>query len=565
MNVSINNVFFILSVMVFMVVLTKASPITTFFTSEKISVQATLLKGIEPKTVPSTEKESRALHDCFKLLIRDFAGHMQYHCMHQPFLPRCAIYVCVFSWKRAQISSLPHARGQLSPTDGYDECLHEILFWLKNISMHRIHPNFTTHGVKLDDQLEEQDIKNVMLVGTHKNSCDLKPEEMGLILDYFKESIKENSDVYNSLKLCVDDIGAISVENSDQPGEDDDDGIGKLKHYLVECSKDVIHCAFPKELPVYYWCWLKEKRYQCVAEHRPPYERLSESQHSHYNLQYTEVYQPHILNNMLDQFSCIGEIFLVPIDGKDDFYIFFDVQFIIDFMKDLINIDDSKVSHRENFKHWTSLKEEGHSKLTLLKEHVLKFLHDHQMEPRYSHVNLELHPLIQSLLHLDFMFILHDEFYLPQFLPEMNSSSAEYHFTEVSQLEWEYVFDFGSFEFHHEFVYFRLLSRCAKSSLCSHKAIHSNCAAFSVNLSQSSRPETEEDTCNMDWFTLICHKACPIRDYNTYHNRIIVRASANMDKDSSVSVLKLFKGKSVFFSIFRRNIQFTELKNMEWN
>ena len=318
-------------------------------------------------------------------------------------------------------------------------------------------------------------------------------------------------------------------------------------------------------MPVYYWCWLKEKRDQCVAEHRPPYERLSESQHSHYNLQYTEVYQPHILNNMLDQFSCIGEIFLVPIDGKDDFYIFFDVQFIIDFMKDLINIDDSKVSHRENFKHWTSLKEKGHSKLTLLKEHVLKFLHDHQMEPRYSHVNLELHPLIQSLLHLDFMFILHDEFYLPQFLPEMNSSSAEYHFTEVSQLEWEYVFDFGSFEVHHEFVYFHLLSRCAKSSLCSHKAIHSNCAAFSVNLSQSSRPETEEDTCNMDWFTLICHKACPIRDYNTYHNRIIVRASANMDKDSSVSVLKLFKGKSVFFSIFRRNIQFTELKNMEWN
>lgn len=539
MAVTVNSVFFVLSVIIFMVVLTKASPLYAALSLGREGTQTPSTREIKPLRTLSSKNTTDTLHECFKLLVRDFAGHMQYHCMHQPFLPRCAIFVCVFSWERAQLISLKYARGDMHSSDLPDRCLHEILFWLKNISMHRIHPNYTTQGVQINDKLEENDIKNVVLVGTHKDSCDLKPEEMKMILDYFKTSMKQNPDMYNSLNICVDEIGAISVENSDQGGND---GIDKLKSYLVDCSLHVVQSAFPDPLPVYYWCWLKEKRGQCVVDHKPPYELLSASHHCAY-LQYNKVYQPHIFKKMLDQFSCIGEIFLVPIDESDDFYIFFDVQFIIDFMKDLSNIDDNKMSHREHSIRWTSLKEDGHAPLSLLQEHLKKFLLDRHMEPRYPDKKLELHPLVQSMVHLDFIFILDSEFYLPQNLHEVDYDKPHADFFDrVKQIEWEYVFNFGDFEFHHEFVFFRLLARCAKSDFCTQRAIHSNWASFSL---QVQPPQSSEwDRMSTDWFTLSCDKTCPLDGSTRYHNRIVIRVSEGTGKDSSIKLLNIVRGEN---------------------
>lgn len=198
-----------------------------------------------------------------------------------------------------------------------------------------------------------------------------------------------------------------------------------------------------------------------------------------------------------------------------------------------------------NSAHWTMLKENGHAKISLLEDHLNHFLLARDLTPKYE-INgkeLILHPLVQSMMHLDFLFILEDDFYMPQFLlKHRNDDPHEHFFRQVSDVSWEYVFDFGDFEFHHEFVFFRLLSRCAKSIVCSLCAIHSNWASFVVikndnwACAQNEEPEKQ-------WFTLTCDKAKCKAGLENVNNRITVRASSNMDKESFLGILDCVKGE----------------------
>ena len=106
---SVNDCFVVFAILVLVSFLTKLSPLSQYFLS-------TL-----PTQTPDQDcsrSESKELHGCFKLLVRDFAGQMEYHCMHQPFLPKYGVFVCVFSWKRAGEISLKYAEHRNAPADG---------------------------------------------------------------------------------------------------------------------------------------------------------------------------------------------------------------------------------------------------------------------------------------------------------------------------------------------------------------------------------------------------------------------------------------------------------------
>ena len=91
---------------------------------------------------------------------------MEYHCMHQPFLPNYGVFVSVFSWKRAGEISLKYAERRNAPADGPDYCLNDTLFLLKNISMHRLHPNVNRLTVASNepDVMDKANIKNIVLL-----------------------------------------------------------------------------------------------------------------------------------------------------------------------------------------------------------------------------------------------------------------------------------------------------------------------------------------------------------------------------------------------------------------
>ena len=66
---------------------------------------------------------------------------------------------------------------------------------------------------------------------------------------------------------------------------------------------------------------------------------------------------------MINMFCNIGEIFLVRNNDENgraiDYYIFFNLQFLIDFMKDIITIDETKRADCLNAKEWQKLDRDG--------------------------------------------------------------------------------------------------------------------------------------------------------------------------------------------------------------
>ena len=234
---------------------------------------------------------------------------MEDHCMHQPFLPKYGVFVCVFSWKRAGEISLKYAEHRNAPADGPDYCLNDTLFWLKNISMHRLHPNVNRLTVASNepDVMDKAKIKNIVLVGTHSNSCDLSEVQKQTIMEYYKEAIRKHTDIYTSVRFEVHKTGAISVENRD---ELDDDGIGTLKYHLISAAQEVVSQCFAKQMPVYIRCRMKEKRAQFEQKKNPPYDMLSKC-HIDASGKYRSVYPKHSFEDMISMFRNIGEIFLV--------------------------------------------------------------------------------------------------------------------------------------------------------------------------------------------------------------------------------------------------------------
>ena len=282
---------------------------------------------------------------------------MEYHCMHQPFLPKYGVFVCVFSWKRAGEISLKYAEHRNAPADGLDYCLNDTLFWLKSISMHE------------PDVLDRANIKNDILVGTHShhNSCGLTSTQKETIIKYYKEAIKKHIDIYACVRLEVDEIGAISVENRDDL---DDGSIGKLKHSLIATSQEVISQCFPQQLTVYFWCWLKEKSDQFEQTRHPPYDRLSNC-HIDTCGKYRSVYPKHEVEEMMNMFRNMGGIFLVNSEesAATDHYVFFEIQFLLDLIKDIITVDEKKKQDRLMAEEWEQLNVAGKAGKELLQLH----------------------------------------------------------------------------------------------------------------------------------------------------------------------------------------------------
>ena len=163
---------------------------------------------------------------------------------------------------------------------------------------------------------------------------------------------------------------------------------------------------------------------------------------------------------MIDVFCDIGEVFLTSNSDVPDrysqlaeSYIFYDIQFLIDFMKDMVNIDETKETHRHWGNTWKELKRTGRANKTLLKHHLDKFFSSKNMSA-VEDLPLEDRPLIRSMCQLDFIFFVGDQFFLPQLLPVATQITPADIFHDVSELLWEYVFDFQDFDYHHEYVFF---------------------------------------------------------------------------------------------------------------
>ena len=516
-----------------------AIPVLIFFLSRSCAIHQYFSPSIYKNKLPAKTHKNQ-LHQCFKLLVRDFAGQMVYHCIHQPFLPKYGIFICVFSWRKAREHSLRFAMGE--QTAGNDECLEEILFWLKNISMHRLHPNAQAgDSANTDNLLDCNDIKSVFLVATHADveSCGLSDEQKLKIMNYYKQAIKKHTDVYTSIQFKVSEGGEISVENSRDGVQDE--GIETLKRCVLDTAQEVITHCFPNPVPVYFWCWLKQKRDRCMETGSPPCELLAESDID-MDARYMSVYPQCTFNTMINMFCNIGEIFLVRNNDENgraiDYYIFFNLQFLIDFMKDIITIDETKRADCLNAKEWQKLDRDGKASVNLLKIHLKRFYKNHKMTQKYSDKELVRQPLVNSMLQLDFMFIIGEEFYIPQLLPKLsNQHNQQDHFKEVSDMLWEYVFDFQEFDFHHEYVFFRLLAQCANDNHCQIRQVCCDWASIYRISDQILNRST--DAPQEQWFTLSCEQRG--KD-GGQHNRIYLRTSKDCNRQHSLDILQLIKG-----------------------
>ena len=281
------------------------------------------------------------------------------------------------------------------------------------------------------------------------------------------------------------------MENRD---ELDDDGVGILKYHLISAAQEVVSQCFDKQLPVYFWCWLKEKRDEFEQKKNPPYDMLSKC-HIDARGKYRSVYPKHSFEDMISMFRNIGEIFLVRSDDNlaackepTDHYVFFDIQFLIDFMKDIVTVDDKKKRDRLKAEQWEQLDKTGKAGKELLQLDLKRFYESKAKLMPDDNCPLERQPLVRSPLQLDFIFFVGDQFYVPQMLQEYKTQSHNrYHFEEVVQLLWERVYDFEDFEFHHEYVFFRLLARCAMHECCENIEICRDWASFRV------RPDSKKE------------------------------------------------------------------------
>ena len=546
---SINDCFTIFAIVVLIFILSKSSPIHQYFSasshgSRHISPphESVMSSDGSDERSELVAPPQKRLHSCFKLLVRDFAGQMVYHCMHQPFLPRFGVFICTFSWKRAKETSLVYAEKRNLSDEKPDVCLEEIVFWLKNILMHRIHPNVQIGTrQRRPDVMDHENIKNVFLVGTHSHidSCGLNEDQKNKIMGYYRSVLRRYSDIYTSIEFEVSERGEISIENNDDLK---DTGMDILKQYLLISAQKVVNHCFPGALPVYFWCWLKEKRDKCQQTQSSPCELLLKS-HIDVDGRYMSVYPQDTFHEMINKFCDIGETFLVQSkedsDYSPDYYIFYNIQFLIDFMKDILCVDGKKMRDRLNSEEWKTLQTEGHAPVELLEHHLRRFYTTRNMKQMYSHLSLVDQPLVRSMLQLDFIFFVGEEFYLPQLLPKYDHCSlCPDYFQEIGDVLWEYVFDFGDFDFHHEYVFFRLLARCTRHAYCEKRKVCCDWASFHAKHTGSTPVLSDSDA--HQWFTISCEKRG--KDGGR-HNMIYLRTSENYNHKHSLELLENVRGK----------------------
>lgn len=515
---SINDVFMSSAVILLILTLSRVNSIHRYLHCHRKNHKAESAQDVRAKS-------TKPLHKCFKFLIRDFAGQRVYHYMHQPFLPSYGIYVCVFSWKKAKQHSLKAAEmGTNLCRPPTDECLEEIIFWLKFICMQRCQSFLRERSSNCQENaFDRKNIKNVFLVATHNHeeSCGLSRAQKDKIMTYYKSVIQKHQDIYRCVDFGVSQSGEISVENRDDLN---DGGIETLKKSFLSCATDVVQSCFPDQVPVHFWCWLKEKRDWCKKMSCPPFELLL---NGHINVTGRNMsdYPRHVFCSMIELFCHIGEIFLVSAkehsSDPSDFYIFYDIQFLIDFMKGIVTIGEQKIADRLTGMEWRGLNESGRADKVLLKSYLGRFYQSHSVLEFYDDTGLENQPLIISMSKLDFIFIINEEFFVPQLLPKHGSNRCPDESLDVDQLLWEHIFDFDDFEFHHEFVFFRLLSHCANHCDKDWQVYH-NWASFT-------------DHSTTQWFTLACEKKAINRGDN---NRIYLRTSSDYNYKQSLTLLE---------------------------
>lgn len=499
---SVSNLIDRIAAVMFVSIVSRSSSIAEYF-------------GYVPIT--SVVTQAGGLPSYFKLIVRDFAGQAQYHTMHQPFLPKLGIFVCVFSWNRAK--------------DHEEECLREIMFWLKNVAVHKERLQYE------NDALAEKDIKNIILVGTHSETCGLNRQAKDTIISRYMKAIEEHPNINSCIERDIDRAGiqVLDIENS-QEGRD----IELLKSFLLECSKQVIETGFKQPLAVASWCWLRDQRSKIKDENLPPYARYVDVLDS---FKWPSSYEK---ESVLNEFSNIGEIFIIEqISSQtphrrsrnwEGSYLFFNMQFIIDFMNNLANIDDKKTREQKNGQKWKNLRKTGKENVELLVHYVRSYHESKKMQDPFRKRKTE-HPLIQTLVHMDFIFVIRSQFFIPQHLPEckLSGQPLRYQFRSPQDILWEYVFDFGDFIYHHQYVFYSLVARLANTydwSLTDH---FKQWVSFNVRL-VGERDET--------WFTLTCTKSHAEQAAKHSDNTIRVRMSESFRAhyDESLKIKECIAG-----------------------
>lgn len=479
-----------------------------------------------PRKIDNELKNPEKLHSCFKFIVRDFAGDTVYHSMHQPFLPRYGIFVCTFSWERAK-HSLEFVNG-LNEPGAVDDTLDGIVFWLKSIAMHHMHPQqLIPQDEPKEGNIDEFDIKNIILVATHDSleSCGLTPEEKEMILDYYSREINRHPQLCNAIKMTSDNkIYVTSIENSDGSTQQ---SLEDLKRHLLDCAESIMQCHFTDKLPIKLWCWLRDERQAAEREKTPPYVKYTKGQHNECHLPSEQ------FERFVNKMASIGELFIVNSTCTErqlpSNVIFYDVQFLIDFMKDLANIDMAKKRHRKCSTEWSKLEQSGKASKSLLQHHLKNFLDSKNIRSEVTKQDVQDHPLIQTMLQLDFLFFINDEFCLPQHLPATDTTQLNQGcFSDVSELLLEYIFDFGQFTYHHEYVFYRLVTR-----------ISNNTSKYTVKDVWNNWAHMVAEGDDNHVFTLICVK---MTQKEREHNFIVLRVAAEFDKASACELRRRVSG-----------------------
>jgi hypothetical protein len=164
----------------------------------------------------------------------DFAGQKEYRPMHHCFITRRALYVVVF--KIPDLLSDDQAKSC--------EAIEEIRYWIQSIHAHIYPPD---PGMKDEDEK----VKRVFLVGTHRGEEKLSQEDLDKINDLIEEKLLFDDRCVNhvcSIKLPSYKSKSffIPVENS---LDKTSNGASYLKKSGTKPLQEKIKAVSDKELP----------------------------------------------------------------------------------------------------------------------------------------------------------------------------------------------------------------------------------------------------------------------------------------------------------------------------
>ena len=216
----------------------------------KLSGRQTRLINEKLVTGASKKKVDPVLH----LNVLDFAGQKQYRPMHHCFLTRRAMYLVVFNLQHV-IQYLEQKKCSEAVTVNPFE---EIRYWL-----HSIH----IHTLPAVPGKEKKALKNVCLVGTHRNppvpskGRAIDDEELQKINDLIMEEIEDDDRCISHLHFMGPDSKRvfIAVENSIDGKEEEHREASGAKALQDEIKKVTNHLSFIEEDYPLSWLRLEAK------------------------------------------------------------------------------------------------------------------------------------------------------------------------------------------------------------------------------------------------------------------------------------------------------------------